>query len=58
VAVAGLLDRAASPFAIYVFAHGVGAGMRHPFMQAIADASSPIGAEIDTRWIPGRIWST
>jgi predicted alpha/beta-hydrolase family hydrolase len=35
--VSGLLDRADKPFAMYVFAHGAGAAIRHPFMQAIAD---------------------
>lgn len=35
--VSGLLDRADEAFAIYVFAHGAGAGMRHAFTQAIAD---------------------
>jgi predicted alpha/beta-hydrolase family hydrolase len=39
--VSGLLDRVDNPFAIYVFAHGAGAGMRHPFMQAIADGLVP-----------------
>ena len=29
-----LFDEAAEPFACYVFAHGAGAGMKHPFMAA------------------------
>ena len=36
-AVSGLLDSPAAPRACYVFAHGAGAGMAHPFMAAIAD---------------------
>ena len=35
--VSGLLDSPAMPQACYVFAHGAGAGMQHPFMAAIAD---------------------
>ena len=35
--VSGLLDSPATPQACYVFAHGAGAGMQHPFMAAIAD---------------------
>src|SRR5262249_41839041 len=35
--VSGLLTRPAKPFACYVFAHGAGAGMTHPFMAAVAD---------------------
>jgi predicted alpha/beta-hydrolase family hydrolase len=31
-----LFDEAEKPFACYVFAHGAGAGMRHPFMAAVA----------------------
>ncbi|HWV54716.1 alpha/beta family hydrolase [Pseudorhodoplanes sp.] len=34
--VSSLLDKPASPLAGYVFAHGAGAGMTHPFMQAVA----------------------
>jgi uncharacterized protein len=35
--VSGLLDLPDAPRATYVVAHGAGAGMRHPFMQAVAD---------------------
>ncbi len=35
-AVSALLDRPASARACFVFAHGAGAGMTHPFMQAVA----------------------
>jgi uncharacterized protein len=35
--VSGLLQRPANARACYVFAHGAGAGMRHPFMTAVAD---------------------
>jgi predicted alpha/beta-hydrolase family hydrolase len=31
-----LFDEAPAPFACYVFAHGAGAGMKHPFMAAAA----------------------
>jgi uncharacterized protein len=34
--VSGLLQGPAQPPACYVFAHGAGAGMRHPFMAAVA----------------------
>jgi len=34
--VSALLDSPAKPDACYVFAHGAGAGMRHPFMAAVA----------------------
>lgn len=34
--VSGLLDLPRSPTACYVFAHGAGAGMEHPFMAAMA----------------------
>jgi hypothetical protein len=34
--VSTLLLRSAQPRAMYVLAHGAGAGMRHPFMEAIA----------------------
>jgi predicted alpha/beta-hydrolase family hydrolase len=33
-----ILDRPANAWALYVFAHGAGAGMRHPFMEAMAEA--------------------
>ena len=35
--VSALLDAPREPRAVYVVAHGAGAGMRHAFMQAIAD---------------------
>jgi len=35
-AVSGLLDSPASPRACYVFGHGAGAGMEHPFMSSVA----------------------
>ena len=34
--VSGLLMTPETPLACYVFAHGAGAGMRHPFMTAVA----------------------
>ncbi|HZP18717.1 MAG TPA: alpha/beta family hydrolase [Bauldia sp.] len=34
--VSGLFDAAENPAAAYVFAHGAGAGMGHPFMSAVA----------------------
>jgi predicted alpha/beta-hydrolase family hydrolase len=34
--VTGLLIRPASAFALYVFAHGAGANMRHAFMESVA----------------------
>jgi predicted alpha/beta-hydrolase family hydrolase len=34
--VSGLLEAPASPLACYVFGHGAGAGMEHPFMTAVA----------------------
>ena len=34
--VSGLLDTPSSPRACYVFAHGAGAGMKHPFMSRFA----------------------
>jgi predicted alpha/beta-hydrolase family hydrolase len=34
--VSGLIDSPAAPRACYVFAHGAGAGMKHPFMGAVA----------------------
>jgi predicted alpha/beta-hydrolase family hydrolase len=36
--VSALLDRPADARALFVFAHGAGAGMRHPFMEALATA--------------------
>ena len=44
--VLGLLDRADGAFATYVFAHGAGAGMRHPFMQAIAEGLAACGVSV------------
>jgi len=35
-AVSGLLERPPSPLACYVFGHGAGAGMDHPFMTRVA----------------------
>jgi predicted alpha/beta-hydrolase family hydrolase len=34
--VSGLFDSPASPQACYVFGHGAGAGMEHPFMARVA----------------------
>ena len=44
--VSGLLDHAGEAFAIYVFAHGAGAGMRHPFMQAVAAGLAARGVSV------------
>lgn len=44
--VSGLLDRADDAFALYVVAHGAGAGMRHPFMQAIAEGLAARGVSV------------
>jgi predicted alpha/beta-hydrolase family hydrolase len=41
--VSGLLLVPEHPFACYVLAHGAGAGMTHPFMNAIADGLSERG---------------
>jgi predicted alpha/beta-hydrolase family hydrolase len=38
-----LLLRPERAWALYVFAHGAGAGMKHPFMQAMADALAAEG---------------
>src|SRR5712671_6189077 len=38
-----ILQRPANAFCLYVMAHGAGAGMRDPFMQAVADALEPLG---------------
>jgi predicted alpha/beta-hydrolase family hydrolase len=35
--VSGLLQSPPDPFACYVFAHGAGAGMAHPFMNAVSE---------------------
>jgi predicted alpha/beta-hydrolase family hydrolase len=37
VTVSGLLQSPAEPRALYVLAHGAGAGMTHPFMAAVAE---------------------
>ncbi|MDB5752922.1 MAG: alpha/beta hydrolase [Ramlibacter sp.] len=42
-AVSALLDLPASPSACYVFAHGAGAGMEHPFMASIAQGLAEHG---------------
>jgi predicted alpha/beta-hydrolase family hydrolase len=41
--VSALFLRPADAFACYVFAHGAGAGMAHPFMAAVADALAARG---------------
>jgi predicted alpha/beta-hydrolase family hydrolase len=41
--VSGLLRRAPSARALYVLAHGAGAGMRHPFMSAVARELASFG---------------
>ena len=41
--VSGLLQAEEKPRACYVFAHGAGAGMTHPFMAAIADGLAERG---------------
>ncbi|WP_255440016.1 alpha/beta hydrolase family protein [Caenimonas sedimenti] len=43
VEVSGVLDAPASPWACYVFAHGAGAGMRHTFMQSMAEGFAERG---------------
>jgi predicted alpha/beta-hydrolase family hydrolase len=35
--VSGLFHRPADAWAVYVLAHGAGAGMEHPFLEAVAD---------------------
>jgi len=42
-AVSGLLESPASPHACYVFGHGAGAGMAHPFMARVAAGLSERG---------------
>ena len=42
--VEGLLQAPASPALLYVFAHGAGAGMRHPFMAQLATRLQESGA--------------
>lgn len=44
--VSGLLTPAVKPFALLVLAHGAGAGMTHPFMQAIAEALALRGVSV------------
>ena len=41
--VSGLLQSPPEPFAAYVFAHGAGAGMAHPFMAAVAEGLAARG---------------
>jgi uncharacterized protein len=41
--VSALYEAPANPLACYVFAHGAGAGMAHPFMAALADRLSDQG---------------
>src|SRR3954470_19503513 len=41
--VSGLLDAPEKPRALYVLAHGAGAGMTHPFMAAVATELVPRG---------------
>jgi hypothetical protein len=41
--VSGLLQRPSSSKWCFVLAHGAGAGMRHPFMVAVADELAPLG---------------
>jgi len=43
LAVSGLLQVPAQPRACYVFAHGAGAGMAHPFMAAVAQGLAERG---------------
>jgi len=38
-----ILRRAPDSFCLYVLAHGAGAGMRHPFLEALADALAAQG---------------
>lgn len=44
--VSGLLDRPENPSAAYVFAHGAGAPMAHPFMVAIASGLAADGIAV------------
>jgi uncharacterized protein len=41
--VSGLWQRAPDARALFVFAHGAGAGMAHPFMKAVADELATLG---------------
>ena len=42
--VSGLLDSPPSPAFVYVLAHGAGAGMRHAFLESVADRLATRGA--------------
>lgn len=42
--VSAILDAASTPSFVYVLAHGAGAGMRHAFMQTVADGLVARGA--------------
>lgn len=44
--VSALLDLPTTPQACYVFAHGAGAGMQHPFMQALASGLAERGIAV------------
>lgn len=41
-----LIDAPDDPRALYMFAHGAGAGMRHPFMKAIAEGLAARGIAV------------
>jgi hypothetical protein len=41
--VAGLLERPADAWALYLLAHGAGAGMRHPFLGAVSSGLAGCG---------------
>ncbi len=38
-----ILEKPAEAWALYVLAHGAGAGMRHPFMESFAEALAAEG---------------
>ncbi len=44
--VSALLDAPTKPWAGYVFAHGAGAGMRHPFMKSVAEGLAARGIAV------------
>lgn len=44
--VAAILTRPRDPLALYVFAHGAGAGMHHPFMERTASALADRGVAV------------
>ena len=44
--VSALLTEAPDPFTLLVLAHGAGAGMHHPFMQAIAESLAQRGVSV------------